>query len=339
MMPSTSRRRPGNTILIVDDAPENLAILHDVLDESGYTVLAAADGVAALASAASGEPDLILLDAGMPGMDGFATCRQLRAQAATRNTPVIFMTGPDDASHVAAAFDAGGTDYLAKPVRQSEMLARISTHLQAARQAARAEPAARGTANPAAGSAAEPARHAMDAFGHATLAVTPHNGRIVWQSPLARQWMQTYFALTGANGAPELRSMPLALAAWLAATAQARRQGHDYPPLTVTRGASRLLFTAIDTSGSEHWMVVLREESDAAQVQALIALFRLTQHEAEVLHWAMRGKSSEETGVLLGTDRDTITQHLRQLLVKLGVATQGEAAALAHSKLASAVMA
>jgi CheY-like chemotaxis protein/DNA-binding CsgD family transcriptional regulator len=307
-------RRPGHVVLIVDDAPENLAALHDTLDESGYTVLAATSGVAALDQASRELPDVILLDAAMPDMDGFETCRRLRAQQATRNIPVIFMTGPVETGETAAAFDAGGTDYLVKPIRQNDMLARVASHMPAASKQSQA-------------------RHAMDAFGNALLAVTPHNGRIVWQTPLARQWMQEYFALKGAGGGAELRTMPLALAAWLAATAQARRQGHDYPPLSVMRGVSRLEFTAADLSNNEQWMIVLREESECAQVQALMALFRLTLREAEVLHWLSRGRTTHDIGPLLGATPHMVESYIAQVCGKLHVETRGAAAALAMDQL------
>src|SRR4051812_34088096 len=103
MMPNLSERRGNAVVLIVDDAPENLAMLHDSLDEAGFTVLVASSGEAALARARDTLPDIILLDAVMPGMDGFAVCRQLRAEIATRHIPVLFMTGLTETEHVLAA--------------------------------------------------------------------------------------------------------------------------------------------------------------------------------------------------------------------------------------------
>ena len=85
-----------DVVLIVDDAPENLSILHTLLDKSGYTVLVATDGAGALDRARRLPPDLILLDAVMPGIDGFETCRQLKEDLQTRTIPVVFMTGYDE---------------------------------------------------------------------------------------------------------------------------------------------------------------------------------------------------------------------------------------------------
>lgn len=308
MMPNLFDRRASPVVLIVDDVPENLAVLHDALDESGFTVLVANHGAAALARAADIVPDIILLDAMMPGMDGFAVCRQLRAHIATRHVPVIFMTGLTETEHVLAAFDAGGTDYISKPVRQSEVLARINAHLQTARLM-------------------NQARSALDAFGNATIAVTPGDWRVVWQTPLARQWMQQYFPRDEGDAA----ETPPALVSWLAASAALAQ-----PPLTLTQGASRLSFTIADQSGPEQWMIVLREESDAAQISALMALFRLTQREAEVLNWVIKGKTNKDIGDILGTSPRTVNKHLEHVFAKLNVETRTAAASLAMNKLRAA---
>ena len=293
-------RHASQMVLIVDDIPENLAVLHDALDESGYTVLVANNGAAALERARQAIPDVILLDALMPGMDGFDVCRHLRADSVTRAIPIIFMTGLTETEHVVAAFAAGGTDYVTKPVRQSEVLARIAAHVSTARLM-------------------NQARSALDAFGNAVLAVTPHDGRIVWQTPLARQWMQQYF------GADAEAATPAPLAAWLAAASDV--------PLTVIRGAARLTFTAPDQRSGDQWMIVLREESDVAKVQALTALFRLTQREAEVLHWVIQGKTNRDIGDILGMSPRTVNKHLEHVFEKLGVETRTAAATLATHRM------
>ena len=295
-------RHTAQVVLIVDDVPENLAVLHDALDESGYTVLVANNGAAALERVRQVVPDVSLLDAVMPGMDGFEVCRRLRADIATRAIPIVFMTGLTETEHVVAAFDAGGTDYVTKPVRQSEVLARIASHLQTARLM-------------------NQARSALDAFGNAVLAVTPRDGRIVWQTPLARQWMQRWFG-------PDDNGTPAQLAAWLAAG--------PAQPLAVIRGAARLVFTAADVRSPEQWMIVLREESDTARVQALMALFRLTQRESEVLHWVIQGKTNRDIGDILGMSPRTVNKHLEHVFEKLGVETRTAAATLATNRIRAA---
>jgi DNA-binding NarL/FixJ family response regulator len=121
-------------VLIVDDLPENLSMLHDALDEAGYKVLVATNGESALARARQALPDVILLDAVMPGIDGFEVARRLKADFSTQHIPIVFMTGLTETEHVLAAFEAGSSDYVTKPVRPPEVLARIAAHLRTARQ-------------------------------------------------------------------------------------------------------------------------------------------------------------------------------------------------------------
>jgi DNA-binding NarL/FixJ family response regulator len=121
-------------VLIVDDVPENLSLLHDALDEAGYKVLVATNGESALARARQALPDVILLDAVMPGIDGFEVARRLKADFSTQHIPIVFMTGLTETEHVVAAFAAGSSDYVTKPVRPAEVLARIAAHVRTARQ-------------------------------------------------------------------------------------------------------------------------------------------------------------------------------------------------------------
>jgi len=311
MPPSLIDRRAGHVVLIVDDVPENLAVLHDALDESGYTVLVAHNGTVALERAAQAAPDVILLDAVMPGLNGFDVCRRLKENLATRTIPVIFMTGLTETEHVVAAFEAGGADYVTKPIRTSEVLARISAHLHTARLM-------------------NQARSALDAFGNAVIAIAPPSGRITWQTPLARQWMQGYFALAPHD---QEGAAPAVLVAWLEATRKAQALGMNHPPLTVALGTRRLIFTAPDLLRSEQWMIVLREESDATQIEALMLLFKLTQRESEVLNWVIKGKTNRDIGDILGTSPRTVNKHLEHVFIKLGVETRTAAASLAMSKI------
>ncbi|WP_157651188.1 response regulator, partial [Dechloromonas denitrificans] len=182
-MPPVDRSQPpmplghsiSDIVLIVDDIPENLSLLHDALDEAGHTVLVATNGESALQRARQSLPDVILLDALMPGMDGFEVARRLKADFATQHIPIVFMTGLTETEHVVAAFAAGGADYVTKPIRPPEVLARIAAHMQNARQM-------------------KQARSALDAFGQATVAVRAADGKLVWQTPLARKLLKAYFA-------------------------------------------------------------------------------------------------------------------------------------------------
>ncbi|WP_437545755.1 ATP-binding protein [Sorangium sp. So ce367] len=116
-------------ILIVDDVPANLGVLVDSLECMGHRVLVAQGGEEALKRASLTRPDLILLDVLMPGIDGFETCRRLKAAESTRDIPVLFMTCLTDAADKLVGFRAGGVDYITRPFEIGEVMARITTHL------------------------------------------------------------------------------------------------------------------------------------------------------------------------------------------------------------------
>ena len=119
-------------LLLVDDEPTNLQVLRHVL-QADYRLLFATDGARALQVAREQLPQLILLDIMMPGMDGYAVCRALKADAATASIPVIFITALNDSQDETAGFDVGGVDYLTKPVSPPVVRARVRTHLSLVR--------------------------------------------------------------------------------------------------------------------------------------------------------------------------------------------------------------
>ncbi len=118
-----------NTLLLVDDVPTNLKVLFGYLKSCNFKVRIARDGEDALNQVALAKPDLILLDVMMPKMDGFETCRRLKANEATKDIPVIFMTALTETVDKVKGFDAGAVDYVTKPIQQEEVLARINSHL------------------------------------------------------------------------------------------------------------------------------------------------------------------------------------------------------------------
>src|SRR5688572_3229648 len=176
-MPDEMLRR--NTVLVVDDTPETLGLLTDTLDHAGFTVLIATDGESALDLVDQITPDLVLMDAAMPGMDGFETCRRLKRDKSLSHLPVIFMTGLSDTEHVIAGLTAGGVDYVTKPIVVDELLARIRVHLANAR-------IAYGT------------RVALDATGRFLLA-TDRAGRLLWCTPKAEQLLAELFPALSAE--------------------------------------------------------------------------------------------------------------------------------------------
>src|ERR1044071_8088399 len=153
--------------LVVDDSPETLRLLTDALDGAGMTVMVALDGSAAMRIVDQITPDSVLLDAVMPGIDGFETCRRLKRDAGLDNVPVIFMTGLAETEHIVRGLEAGGVDYVTKPIVIEEMLARIRVHLANARLT-------------------QSARAALDVSGRYLFAVD-HRGRIIWATPQAEQ--------------------------------------------------------------------------------------------------------------------------------------------------------
>lgn len=118
------------TVLIVDDDPNNLGVVSACLEDGPFTILVAEDGECALERAQYAQPDIILLDIMMPGMDGYETCRRLKTMEETREIPVIFMTALAETEHKLRGFRAGGVDYITKPFQREEVLARVGVHLQ-----------------------------------------------------------------------------------------------------------------------------------------------------------------------------------------------------------------
>lgn len=121
-------------ILIVDDEPANLAIMRDILDDA-YTLVFARNGSETLTAVAKHAPAMVLLDVGLPDMNGYELCSQIKRIDKTGNVQVIFVTGYTDVAHETAGFDAGGVDYIVKPVSPPIVRARVATHLSLVRAA------------------------------------------------------------------------------------------------------------------------------------------------------------------------------------------------------------
>ena len=134
-MYKTTIELTGARVLIVDDLPANLDVLSQALEDTGYNVQVATDGQTAINVAVRTIPDLILLDVMMPGIDGYETCRRLKADPTTQEIPVIFLTARGELEGVLEGFQAGGVDYISKPFQKDEVLIRIRTHLERARLA------------------------------------------------------------------------------------------------------------------------------------------------------------------------------------------------------------
>ncbi|VTU40177.1 Stalked cell differentiation-controlling protein [Variovorax sp. PBS-H4] len=309
----------GDLVLIVDDVPDNLAVLHDALDESGYAVLVATSGEQALQRAAQTRPDIVLLDAMMPGIDGFEVARRLKADAATAHIPIVFMTGLTETEHLVAALEAGGVDYVTKPIKPKEVLARMNVHLQGARRARQAA------------QQAGQARNALDAFGYASVTVRMPEGKLVWQTALARELLQRYCG----SSAP---ATPQVVLEWLHRHLPDARQHQIEPPvLSIAHGAAALNLrlhqqTGQDDAGDD-WLIIMREVSGSAVIEAMSLSLKLTAREAEVLYWVVKGKTNRDIGEILGSSPATAKKHLERVYVKLGVETRTAAAGVAIKRI------
>ncbi len=140
-MNTDSTHNPKATILVIDDTHENLRLLWQILKGQGYDVRIAPDGMLGLTSARTNSPDVILLDIVMPDINGYEVCRQLKSDKRTRNIPVIFISALDEVVNVVEAFQCGGTDYIIRPFRAEEVLARVKNQviMQHTKQALREE--------------------------------------------------------------------------------------------------------------------------------------------------------------------------------------------------------
>ena len=124
-----AKKNKEGSILIVDDTPENLTVLRQILTEKGFRVRPAISGEIALKTVQTDIPDLILLDIVMPNMDGYEVCRKLKAEKQTRNIPIIFISALNELEDKVKAFAEGGVDYITKPFQITEVLARVTTHI------------------------------------------------------------------------------------------------------------------------------------------------------------------------------------------------------------------
>ena len=296
-----------DTVLVVDDTPETLGFLTDTLDHAGFTVLIATDGESALALVEQITPDLVLMDAVMPGMDGFETCRRLKGEKLLSHLPVIFMTGLSETEHVVQGLAAGGVDYVTKPIVIDELLARIRVHLANAR-------------------IAHGSRAALDAAGR-FLVATDGNGQLLWCTPKAKQLLSELFPANGDEGT----ALPPNVVRQLTGL---RHQGGLAGARSIIEVSGRKLELAfLSSTGPDELLFRLTETSTVPDEQLLQQTLSLTTRESQVLLWISRGKSNREIGEILDISPRTVNKHLEQVFVKLGVENRAAAAARAVRSL------
>jgi DNA-binding NarL/FixJ family response regulator len=290
--------------LVVDDSPETLRLLTDALDGAGMTVMVAMDGAAAMRIVDQITPDIILLDAVMPGMDGFETCRRLKRDAGLSNVPVIFMTGLAETEHIVHGLEAGGVDYVTKPIVIEEMLARIRVHLANARMT-------------------QSARAALDVSGRFLLAVN-RQGKLMWATPQAQR------LLSDNLGAGDALVLPPPMLQWLE-QAQKSKAGSKTAATTSFPDHVELRLQYMGKLGPNEFLLRLAKESSAGMPEQFSSELGLTTREGEVLSWLSKGKTNRDIAQILGLSPRTVDKHLEQIYAKLGVENRTAAAAIATS--------
>jgi len=290
--------------LVVDDSPETLRLLTDSLDGAGMTVMVALDGASAMRIVDQITPDIILLDAVMPGMDGFETCRRLKRDAGLRNVPVIFMTGLAETEHIVRGLEAGGVDYLTKPIVIEEMLARIRVHLANARLT-------------------QSARAALDVSGRFLLAVN-RQGKIMWSTPQAQRLLTDSLA---PDGSGEM-VLPEPLRQWLE-QAQKGKSGPKTELAASLPDHPELQLIYMGNAGPNEFLLRLAKDSSANLPAEFSSELGLTTREGEVLSWLSKGKTNRDIAQILGLSPRTVDKHLEQIYAKLGVENRTAAAAIA----------
>ena len=302
-LPSGSRA----TILVVDDTPESLRFLSSMLTSADMTALIAIDGLAALDLLEHVTPDLVLMDAIMPGLDGFETTRRLKADMRFRHVPVIFMTGLTETEHVVRGFEAGGVDYVRKPIVIDELLARVRVHLANAR-------------------IAQGSQMALDTAGRPSFAMDG-SGAPVWFTPMATAMLRRLLP----HWLPNERQLPDALAIPLR-----RLQSSD--PAAGSRVSVDIDGTILECAflrrtAADEWLFRLSEAREDGNERLLAERHGLTSREAEVLLWISRGKKNREVSEILRIEPRTVSKHLEQIFKKLGVENRASATAIAVSTL------
>jgi DNA-binding NarL/FixJ family response regulator len=290
--------------LVVDDSPETLRLLTDALDGAGMTVMVALDGAAAMRIVDQITPDIVLLDAVMPGMDGFETCKRLKRDAGLNNVPIIFMTGLAETEHIVRGLEAGGVDYVTKPIVVQEMIARIRVHLANARLT-------------------QSARAALDVSGRYLLAVNGQ-GKIMWATPQAQKLLSDTLAADSDDDFVLPEPMPQ----WLDHV-QKDKAGSKAASIATVPGNEQLRLQYMGKLGPNEFLLRLAKDSGADTPAEFSSELGLTTREGEVLSWLSKGKTNRDIAQILGLSPRTVDKHLEQIYSKLGVENRTAAAAIA----------
>jgi DNA-binding NarL/FixJ family response regulator len=298
-MDSEAVERP--TILAVDDAPDTLSLLSDILENAGMTTLVVRSGASALSLVGQVKPDLILMDALMPKMDGFETCRRIKKIREFAHIPIIFMTGLSDTEHVVKGFESGGVDYVAKPIVPDELIARIRVHLANSRLT-------------------QSARIALDISG-TPLAAVDTAGQVLWITPEASKLLANALGGVRPGDSPWQESIAPALARIIAERLEKM--------LLRERPGESLFASFIGEAAPDEYLIRFSDSNLAGDDEILRKNFDLTARESEVLLWLAQGKSNRDVAAILACSPRTVNKHLEQIYHKLQVENRTAAAMLA----------
>ncbi|WP_067869210.1 response regulator transcription factor [Neptuniibacter marinus] len=293
-------------VLVVDDSPDALSLINDALEHAGMDVLVALEGRQALTIAKRIRPDIILLDAIMPNMDGFETCLALKADPSLASIPVIFMTGLTDTCDVVRGLEAGGVDYLTKPINPSELLARMRVHLANARQAVSVE-------------------SALDSSGQHLVTVDTQ-GVMLWGTPQAHALL----AKAGIGSLGQAKALVPQIQRWLEQPKLAQNQ-----TLKVKNLSYPLELKLVAYQNNNQILVRLIDGNRPTGSTLLKSKLSITERESEVLHWIANGKTNREIAEILEMSPRTVNKHLEQIFPKLGVENRTAAAGVALRVLAT----
>lgn len=299
-------------IYIVDDLPGQLGGLLDFLDAAGYQVRVAASGQIALERLAHVQPDIILLDVTMPGIDGYETCRRLKADPHWRDTPVLFLTSLNDPVDKVRGFEVGAVDFVTKPLHAEEVLARVRAHLKIrSLQAALEEQ--NDLLRQAVALRVEAEAQLQESLDRAVIIVDERDA-IGFCTRLARQLLTKYFP---GHDAP--RRLPAPLTAWL-------ERGGEEAWRTEQSGARLEARLFAEKGPVRSRMLTLDETLLVVDSPSSLLRLGVTTREAEVLYWIAYGKSNPEIAQILVAALNTIKRHVQNILVKLGVESRLAAA-------------
>jgi len=287
-------------VLVVDDSPDSLGMINVALNKAGYTVLVALNGKQALDIVQQIKPNVVLMDAVMPVMDGFDCCRNMREMLPL--TPIIFMTGLSDVENTVKAFEHGGNDYINKPINPDELLARITAHISSANMISNA-------------------RFALDSARQHVMAVN-NAGELLWSTPDTMDLLAAN-SVVFTDVRDELKE---ALQNWLAC------DGRREHLVLKGEGGAVVLCYFKSVHADEH-LLRIADRKILHDASVLESALNLTKREAEVLMWVAQGKTNKEIGEILSLSPRTVNKHLEQVFSKMYVDNRSAATSVAIQAL------